>query len=133
MILRLAFFLTFHSLVFGDNIASLLFHGNCTMCHVETKTVSAPSIVEVKKHYKSAFAKKEDFVHYMAQWVVKPNAETSIMQHAIERHGLMPHLGYDIPTIEVIAAYMYDTDFEKPHEGHAEPKARDRHSKPAKQ
>jgi len=99
------------------------------MCHVETKTVSAPSIIELKKHYKNAFEKKEDFVHYMSKWVVKPNAETSIMQHSIERHGLMPHLGYDIPTIEVIAAYIYDTNFNEPHKGHKEPKALDIHSK----
>ena len=124
--LRLALLLSLHTLVFGDNIASLLFHGNCTMCHVETKTVSAPSIIEVKKHYKNAFAKREDFVHYMTAWVVKPNEETSIMQHAIERHGLMPHLAYDISTVEVIAAYIYDTNFNKPHK---ESKALDIHSR----
>ena len=95
-------------------MASLLFHGNCTMCHVENKAVSAPSIVQVKKHYKNAFQKREDFIHYMSKWVVNPDAETSIIQYAVEKYGLMPHLAYDAETIEVIAGYIYDTNFTKP-------------------
>ena len=60
-------FLLFCSFSFleAQNLGSLLFHGNCTTCHFETKTVSAPSMVEVRENYKRAFAKKEDFVEYV--------------------------------------------------------------------
>jgi cytochrome c551/c552 len=116
--LRLAFLLSLNGLIFADNMASLLFHGNCTMCHVENKTVSAPSIIEVKKHYKSAFSKKEDFIQYMSEFALHPKRELSIMQDSIDKHELMPELGYDIETLREIAEYIYDTEFDKPHSGH---------------
>lgn len=97
---------------------SLLFHGNCTTCHFEQKTVSAPSIIELKENYLRAFPIKKDFVEYMSKWVVKPNKETSIMLDAIEKHELMPELGYDISTLREISAYIYETDFTKGHDAH---------------
>jgi hypothetical protein len=99
-------------------MGSLLFHGNCVTCHFETKTVSAPAMMEVREHYKSAFGKKEDFIKYMSEFVLKPKEELSIMHYAIQKHGLMPELGYEIEVIEEIAEYIYDTDFKKPHSGH---------------
>ena len=97
---------------------ALLFHGNCTTCHFEKKTVSAPSVVELRNRYLKAFPIKKDFVDYMSKWVVKPKKETSIMLDAIEKHKLMPELGYDLSTLEEVSAYIYDTDFTKEHEGH---------------
>ncbi|MGB5963959.1 MAG: cytochrome C, partial [Sulfurimonadaceae bacterium] len=62
--------------------------------------------------------KKEDFVKYMSTWVQHPNEETSIMRDAIEKHELMPELAFDLETLKTIAAYIYETDFTKKHEGH---------------
>ncbi len=109
---------TFCVLYAEDPYASLLFHGNCTTCHFEQKTVSAPAVVEFKKRYMDAFKTKEDFVFYMSQWVVSPKKETSIMHDAIKKHGLMPELGFDLSTIEIISSYIYDTDFIKEHSNH---------------
>ncbi len=97
----------------ADNMSSLLFNGNCITCHKELKTESAPSVVDFKKAYKNAFSKKEDFVEYMSRWVENPNAKTSLMQGAIKKHGLMPHLGFDKDMLEDISSYIYDTDFQK--------------------
>jgi len=110
--------LFFSQLLYADSIGSLLFHGNCITCHFETETVSAPAIVDVQRHYKSAFAKKEDFVKYMSQYVIKPKKELSIMQQAIDKHGIMPELGYEMEVAREIAEYIYDTDFNRPHSGH---------------
>ena len=99
----------------ADSIGSLLFHGNCTTCHFETKTVSAPSMVEVRKHYKTAFSKKKDFVKYMSRWVSNPDPKTSIMLQSIDKHGLMPHLGFEEEALKEIVEYIYDTDFTKSH------------------
>ncbi|MBU1659339.1 cytochrome C [bacterium] len=97
---------------------SLLFHGNCITCHFETKTVSAPSVVDFKEHYLRAFPKKEDFVNYMSIWVQHPKEETSIMLESVEKHGIMPELGFDLETLKEISEYIYETDFKNKHKGH---------------
>ena len=98
------------------DMGSLLFHGNCTTCHFETKTVSAPSVVDFRENYIRAFPIREDFIKYMSAWVVKPNKESSIMIDAIGKYELMPELGFDLSTLEEITSYIYDTDFTKDHE-----------------
>ena len=113
----------FLSLVFtlslnGADMRSLLFHGNCITCHDEHTSISAPSIDEIKENYLRAFPLKEDFVAYMANWVVKPSKETSIMLDAIKKYELMPELGFDESTTRDIASYIYETDFSKEHDGH---------------
>ena len=95
----------------ATDMRNLLFHGNCTACHHETKTLSAPSIIELKEHYLRVFPIKKDFIEYISKWVVKPNEKTSIMVGAIEKYELMPELGFDISTLEEISSYIYDTDF----------------------
>ena len=110
--------LLFSSLMSADEIGSLLFHGNCITCHGEHKSISAPSITRVKENYQRAFAKKEDFIEYMSKWVEHPNEQTSIMLEDIKKYELMPELGFDRSTLEIIAAYIYETDFSKKHEGH---------------
>ena len=102
----------------ADSLGSLLFHGNCITCHHETKSISAPSMLSVRENYLRAFPKKKDFVAYMSKFVTHPNAEDSIMLESIKKYKLMPLLGYEITTIEDIAAYIYDTDFLHKHEGH---------------
>ncbi len=102
----------------ADKLGSLLFHGNCITCHFETKALSAPSIVEIKENYSRAFTKKQDFVKYMSTWVEHPSKKSSIMLNAIEKYELMPELGFDKSTLEIISAYIYETDFTKEHEGH---------------
>lgn len=100
------------------SLGSLLFHGNCITCHNETKNISAPSIISVRENYLRAFPKKEDFVEYMSKWVTHPNEEGSLMIDAIKKYKLMPLLGYEKSTLQIIAEYIYVTDFTKEHEGH---------------
>jgi len=95
----------------ANDMSSLMFNGNCITCHKETKTVSAPSVVKFKAVYLNAFPDKKDFVEYMSNWVQNPDKETSLMRSCIKKHGLMPHLGFDIETLRDITAYIYDTDF----------------------
>ena len=104
--------------LYAVNYGSLLFHGNCITCHHETNAISAPSMVEIRENYKRAFSKKEDFVEYMSEWVLKPKRETSLMEGAIKKYELMPLLGYELETLRDITAYIYETDFRKEHEGH---------------
>ena len=102
------------------SLGSLLFHGNCITCHEETKAVSAPSVMEFREKYLKAFPQKKDFVEYMSEWVIHPSQEGSIMLEAIKKYELMPELGFEKSTLEIIAEYIYETDFTKEHEGHEE-------------
>jgi hypothetical protein len=102
----------------ANNYQSLLFHGNCTTCHFETKTVSAPSMIMVRDSYIKAFPDKKEFVSYMSTWVHHPNKDTSLMDQSIKKHGLMPELAIDLDTLREISTYIYNTDFKKSHKGH---------------
>ncbi len=99
--------------IYASNYGELLFNGNCITCHFKTEKNSAPSIAEIKKNYINAFPKEESFIKYMSLWVLKPNTNTSIMQHSIDEFELMPELGYEKYTLEEIAKYIYRTDFSK--------------------
>lgn len=98
--------------------SSLLLSGNCITCHFETKAVSAPSVVDFKQQYMTAFPIKEDFIKYMSIWVEDPNTESSLMVDSVKKYGLMPKLGFDKETLKSIATYIYETDFTKKHDGH---------------
>jgi len=106
-----------YSLALADDMGALLFHGNCVTCHYELQEKSAPAMIEVRKRYLKAFPHKKDFVKYLSEWVHKPSQESSIMQDAIKKHGLMPQLAYEKDVLEEIAAYIYKTDFTKTHNG----------------
>ena len=95
----------------ASDMRALLFNGNCITCHEKQRSISAPSITLIKENYLIAFPVKKDFVEFMSKWVKKPNSETSIMQNSIQKHGLMPDLGYDISTLNEISSYIYDTNF----------------------
>ena len=100
---------TFGSL-YGKSEGRLLLYGNCITCHHETKSISAPSLKIIKKRYHEAFATKETFVKYMVEWVSSPNIKGSLMHDMIEKHELMPELGYDKDTLEKIASYIYSME-----------------------
>ncbi len=105
--------LTAVSALCAQKLGGLFFSGNCITCHHPTKTISAPSVVELKKRYMHAFKTKEEFVSYMATWVKKPTQDGSLMHDAIAKHGLMPELAYDEETLKSICEYIYETDFTK--------------------
>lgn len=99
--------------IYATNYGSLLFNGNCITCHHETKSISAPSMVEIRENYLRAFPNKKEFVEYMSRWIKKPKKETSIMLDAINKYSLMPELAYEMETLEEISDYVYETDFDK--------------------
>ena len=46
----------------------------------------------------------------MVEWVSSPNIKGSLMHDMIEKHELMPELGYDKDTLEKIAIYIYSME-----------------------
>lgn len=109
LLMNIIFFTNIFAIEYGE----LLFQGNCITCHNINERKSAPSISEIRENYIRAFPKEEDFINYLATWVLKPNKKMSIMQHSIDEFELMPELGYDEYTLKEIAKYIYKTDFSK--------------------
>lgn len=95
----------------AGNYGSLLLQGNCITCHHETKAISAPSLHDIQQNYLNAYAKKSDFIQAMSQWVLAPDAQTSIMAQAVKKYELMPQLNFQKDVLEDISAYIYETDF----------------------
>ncbi|MEA2016976.1 MAG: cytochrome C [Campylobacterota bacterium] len=97
--------------LFAISYGELLFNGNCITCHCKTKSISAPSMIDIKQRYIDAFSNKDQFINYMTNWIEHPNKETSLMQDAITKYELMPELGFDKDTLKQISCYIYKTDF----------------------
>lgn len=47
----------------------------------------------------------------MSQWVLAPDAQTSIMTQAVKKYELMPQLNFQKDVLEDISAYIYETEF----------------------
>lgn len=114
MKILLLFIILIYTLNASDS-GKLFFSGNCATCHSKIKSISAPSINEIRNNYLNAFPNEENFVEYMTTWVLNPDSKTSIMQSSIKKYELMPELGYEKYTLEEIAKYIYRTDFSKQH------------------
>ena len=97
--------------LYSVDYKELLFTGNCTACHFTNKTISAPSILELKDRYFNAYPKKDDFIKNMSIWVQHPNPNLSLMNDAIDKYEIMPELGFGLETLREIAEYIYITDF----------------------
>lgn len=113
MFAKTYFVLIFSTSIFAASFGETLFEGNCVTCHHKTKSISAPSTLELKKRYLKVFPKREEFVDYMAKWVHDPQENTSIMDDAIKKYGLMPQLAFPLDTTTEVSKYIYDTDFTK--------------------
>ena len=100
----------FSSSIFADD-GSLLFNGNCVTCHNSKRSISAPSMKEVRKRYLSAFSEKEEFVKYMSLFIIKPDENISIMRDKVQKYKIMPILGYEESVAKEIATYIFETQF----------------------
>ena len=97
--------------LFASSYGETLFQGNCVSCHDTLQTISAPAMKEVQSVYKQRFTTKEAFKTFMVTWISKPSEKEALMPSAIKKHGLMPQLGYDKPSLESIAEFLYDAHF----------------------
>lgn len=106
-------FTIFISCLQADNLGSLLFNGNCTTCHFERETISAPSVVDFRAAYLKKFPNKKDFTQAILKFVKNPSKKASLMPKAIKKHELMPQIPFEEDTLNIIVDYIYETDFSK--------------------
>ncbi len=109
--MRILFIVAFTIIYSYANNNELFYSGNCSGCHFKHRSISAPSIEQIKERYITAFPNKEEFINYMSVWVKTPNVETSLMHDSIKQYKIMPELGFDLDTLRKISQYIYENDF----------------------
>lgn len=88
----------------------------CYICHnpqASQKSMIAPPMIAIKRHYIGENTTKEQFTEDLIRWVNDPEQETK-MPGAISRFGSMPYIPYPDDAIAQIAEYIYDYTIEKP-------------------
>ncbi len=90
----------------------------CFVCHMEKPSFEkkasmlAPPMIKIKEHYIPTFQNKSDFVDALVDFVTDPKKEKIMMPGAVRRFKIMPNLGLNKEDVAIIAAAIYDTDFE---------------------
>ncbi len=96
-----------------------LYQTYCSACHGATGGMDmnkrvAPPLIAVRMHYIGTYPEKPAFVSAVADWVEKPDAGKTFMPGAIRRFNIMPPVSVSRQDAEIIAAYIYDGNIEKP-------------------
>jgi len=90
----------------------------CYICHnpnsVSHDNLIAPPMVAVKKRYKMLFDTKESFVEAVTNWSVDPEEKKALMRGAVMQFKVMPKQAFKAEEMEIIAAYMFDNELERP-------------------
>lgn len=95
-----------------------LMQQKCYICHIETPDPSrngqmiAPPMINVKEHYKPSYPNKEEFINAMVSFIQDPSEEKTLMPGAVKKFNLMPKLIYDEAELRLIAATIYEKDFD---------------------
>jgi cytochrome c551/c552 len=82
----------------------------CITCHQPAHATVAPSFIEIKHAYQTAYPNESDFVGAMVNFILQPSDELSIIPQSIEKYGRMTKLAYKLADLEKIAQFIYSTD-----------------------
>ena len=90
----------------------------CYPCHNPSApshdVILAPPLEAVKYRYKLSYPDKEAFVNAVTTMMLNPKKDKALMIGAVEQFGLMNATALSEEKIRTIAAYIYDTELEKP-------------------
>ncbi|HBC57524.1 MAG TPA: hypothetical protein DCZ03_10205 [Gammaproteobacteria bacterium] len=97
------------------------YQSSCAQCHgvVQHKAATgsgetarqAPPMHAVKKRYIKEYSQREAFVTAIKDWINQPDAKKARMHHAVHRFGLMPPPNIDGNSAQLIAEFIFDTEF----------------------
>jgi len=103
---------------YDKDAALALFKQNCYACHsvisASHDEIIAPPIVVVKRRYKMRFDSREGFIKAVAAYAFDPKTENALMLGAVRIFKVMPKANFALKDLELIAAYIYDHEVEKP-------------------
>lgn len=94
-----------------------LLENNCFSCHSPNASMDsriAPPMEAIKKHYIENGTSQEQFTEDLVAFMNEPNEDLSKIPGAVTRFGLMPKMNFSEEQITKIAAYIYNTELEKP-------------------
>lgn len=89
----------------------------CGVCHKDDHAAPllAPPNFAVQRRYSMEFGNDKDaFIKAIAQWVVSPSEEKSLMVGAQKKFGLMLAMPYSEEDVKLAAGYLFDADLEMP-------------------
>ena len=90
---------------------------SCFSCHSPNASIGngiAPPMVAIKKHYIAYNTAQAEFTKELIKFINNPSEENSKIPNAIQKFNLMPKMGFSEDEITKIAAYIYNTELEKP-------------------
>jgi cytochrome c len=81
----------------------------CSACHtMDAPPGAAPPMTHVARHYREAFADRNEGVEHMTAFIRAPSAERSVLPaRARERWGLMPPLILPEAELRAVAEYVW--------------------------
>lgn len=94
-----------------------LTENNCFACHSPDASIEnrvAPPMVAIKKHYIDSLTSQAQFTQDLITFLNKPSEEISKMPGAVKRFGVMPKMNFNEEQITKMAAYIYNSELEKP-------------------
>ena len=88
----------------------------CMVCHKIERgpNMVAPPLFGVKNHYLRQHRERGEFVTAVSEWIVAPNAESSLMAGAVNRFKLMPAQTLSKEDAQAVAGYLYDVNLTEP-------------------
>lgn len=98
------------SLPANDHVASLMIN-NCYSCHAANATKEtriAPTMNDIKSHYKDEFKTKAEFVTAMNQYVNNPSIDNAIIHKSVKTYGIMPNMQFVKTDVDLIVNYIYE-------------------------
>jgi mono/diheme cytochrome c family protein len=94
-----------------------LTENNCFSCHSPNASIEnrvAPPMEAIKKHYIDSQTNQAEFTADLIAFLNNPSEDLSKMPGAIRRFGVMPKMNFSDEQIAKIAAYIYNSELEKP-------------------
>lgn len=88
----------------------------CVSCHswgAIGENQVAPSFLEIKKSYREAHVKMDDFKHSMIAFLTLPDQENALMHEAVETFGVMPKFDLSNEEKNAVATYLWYASIEK--------------------
>lgn len=90
----------------------------CNTCHgvgeKEIDEMLAPPLWGVRAHYLARSPDPEAFVDAMAEFIIEPKMEKSLMPHAVNRYGLKAPVSLTAEEIRAVAWAIYAGRVERP-------------------
>ena len=79
----------------------------CAFCH-ESDGLIAPDMKEVKKIYLEKYAKKDDFIKAMLEFVKNPSKDKALYKKSLEDYTLMPKMPFKEEDLKGVIEYIYN-------------------------